>query len=105
MQPTARLFGKSVLIACVAAMFANVAGPASARPVCRDGFQIIDGRKLATPYCSDLYLAQVAREFGSKVSAREIRNNPSTKREVCEFVGQDIRVKPICDMVLPRRGF
>lgn len=105
MQPTARLIGTGVLFACVAAVTASVSGPASARPVCSGGYQIIDGRKMATPYCSDLYLAQVAREFGSKVSAREIRNNPSTKREVCEFVGQDIRVKPICDMVLPRRGF
>lgn len=105
MKPMAQLCGRGVLLACAVALVAGASTSSSARPICRDGYQIIDGRKLVTPYCSDAYLAQVAREFGTKISAREIRNNPSTKREVCEFVGQDIRVKPICDMVLPRRGF
>lgn len=78
--------------------------PAEARIVCDEGYRVIKGQKLATPYCMDVYLAQVAREYGTRVSARTILNNPSKKREVCEFVGQDIRVKNICDLVLPRRG-
>lgn len=78
--------------------------PAEARVVCSKGFRVVNGQPLATPYCQDLYLAQVAREYGSRVTAREILNNPNTRREVCQFVGQDIRVKDHCDLIVPRRG-
>ena len=79
-------------------------GSLEARIVCKEGYRLLKGQRLATPYCQDLYLAQVAREYGMRVSARQILNNPSRKREVCEFVGQDIRVSHNCDTILPRRG-
>ncbi|MBU1211460.1 MAG: hypothetical protein KJ587_09335 [Alphaproteobacteria bacterium] len=79
-------------------------GPADARVVCKDGYRVLKGQLLGTPYCQDLYLVQVGREFGVTVSAREILNNPNSKRELCQFIGWDIRVQHICEPVLPRRG-
>jgi hypothetical protein len=78
------------------------ADPASARIKCKNGYQIVDGNRLATPFCQDNYLAQVAREYGTRVSAREIRNNPNKKREICEFIGQDIRVRHNCETITPQ---
>ncbi|MBU2582504.1 MAG: hypothetical protein KJ622_12375 [Alphaproteobacteria bacterium] len=98
--------GWAVLLVALtsACVVASLAGQAEARVVCNKGYRIIKGHQLGTPYCQDLYLAQVAREFGSRVSAREILNNPSVKREVCQFMGWDIRVQHICDAILPKRG-
>lgn len=70
--------------------------PATAKIRCDGGFQIINGSAVATPYCGDNYLAEVANSYGSRVSARAIRNNPSTKAEVCRFIGHDTRVQDIC---------
>ncbi len=69
---------------------------------CEQGYQRVKGNLIATPYCQDGYLAQVAAEFGMKASADKIRNNPSYKREVCRLAGQDIRVQTICDSEMPR---
>ena len=77
---------------------------ADARIVCDEGYRILKGKRLGTPYCQDLYLVKVAREFGVKVAAREILHNPNKKREVCTFIGWDIRIRHICQSVLPRRG-
>jgi hypothetical protein len=63
---------------------------------CDQGFQRVRGSQIATPYCQDEYLAQVAREFGVKASAERIRNNPSYKREVCRIAGRDIRIQQAC---------
>lgn len=69
---------------------------ADARIVCVDGFQKVGGNLIATPYCQDALLAKVAREYGMGASAARIRNNPNYKREVCRFVGNDIRVSEYC---------
>lgn len=74
----------------------TTATPATAKIRCDGAYQIVDGSPIATPYCGDNYLAQVANSYGSAVSARAIRNNPSTKEEVCRLVGHDIRVQDIC---------
>jgi hypothetical protein len=72
---------------------------------CRDGYQRVQGNLIATPYCQDQYLAVVARQFGVKASADQIRNNPSYKREICRLVGRDIRVQNTCvDENSPRGG-
>lgn len=81
-----------------------MAPPVDAKPVCKEGYRILRGELLSTPYCQDVYLAQVAREYGTRVSARAIMNNPNKKREICQFVGQDIRVKHMCELVLPSSG-
>ena len=59
-------------------------------------FQVVKGELLATPYCADEYLAQVAREYGIKVTAAQIRNNPNLKRNVCRTVFTDNRVFLTC---------
>lgn len=88
---------RSTLIA--AACFLGVAaaaGPASAIE-CEGNFQIQkNGNRISTPYCQDGYLAIVAREYGMRVSAKEIRYNPSEKERTCRFIGEDIRVKSTC---------
>lgn len=72
-----------------------VATPAQAIE-CRGDAQVIQGRLMPTPYCEDNYLAKIARQYGSRVSNAEIRNNPNTKAEVCRFMGFDTRVSHIC---------
>jgi hypothetical protein len=69
---------------------------ASARIVCHDDFQVINGQEIATPYCQDNELAHVARGFGRRVSDAEVRNNPALKDELCRYLGSDIRVKTAC---------
>jgi len=83
----ARLTG---LVAAVA-----MAGPAAAI-TCRNGTQNVQGSWIATPYCQDLLLAQVARESGFPASAEKIRNNPNYKKELCRSVFTDIRVTDTC---------
>lgn len=82
--------------ALAAGLVAIFASPASAIE-CRGEYQIVQGQQLATPYCQDNYLSAIARKYGSRVSAREIRNNPHRKAEVCRFMGHDTRVSHICD--------
>jgi hypothetical protein len=74
---------------------ATLASPANAI-TCRNGAQLVQGNWLATPYCQDQYLAQVARERGFKTSAAAIRNNPNHKKELCRFMFSDIRVAATC---------
>ncbi len=98
-----------VLLAAVVAgaVLATLAQPAMAKIGCtRDGFQIVQGNPIATPYCQDQLLARVARQYGLRVSDAEVRNNPNTKRRICRFVGRDIRVQPTCaETNYGRRGF
>jgi hypothetical protein len=80
----------AVLLAAI-----TVACPAYAI-TCESGYQRVQGNLIATPYCQDEYLAQVARQFGFKTSGDRIRGNPNYKREVCAIAGRDIRVQSIC---------
>ncbi|MGD9869332.1 MAG: hypothetical protein AB7U38_15190 [Hyphomicrobiales bacterium] len=61
-----------------------------------DGYQIVSGSPIATPYCQDELVAVVAREYGMKVSAAAIRNNPNLKRNVCQHIGRDNRIYVAC---------
>lgn len=90
--------GLSAAFAVVALPLALVATaqPADARIKCVNGFQIVSGSQLATPYCQDELVAKVAREHGMKVSGAAIRNNPNLKRNVCQFIGRDNRVHIAC---------
>mgnify|MGYP005854391465 CR=1 FL=1 len=72
------------------------AGTASARIICQGAYQIVDGRPVATPYCEDAYVAEVAREYGIYVSAREVRWSPATKGRICRIIGHDNRVQSAC---------
>ncbi len=85
-------FASSVATLAAVVLFAS---PAAAIK-CVKGAQLIQGNMMATPYCQDDYLAQVAREYGFKASAAKIRNNPNYKKELCQFVFNDIRVQSTC---------
>ena len=82
-----------LLGAVIAATF--FATPAGAIE-CVRGFQRVNGQMIATPYCQDEDLAEVARGYGFRASAAQIRNNPNFKKEICRFVFQDIRVQITC---------
>ncbi|MGI9384651.1 MAG: hypothetical protein ACR2PO_15980 [Methyloligellaceae bacterium] len=97
------MIGSSKVIAlCLAAVLSAalaagsvLAGPHSLK--CKGPYQQIRGHgEIATPYCEDNYLAQIAREYGMRVSNRAVRENPNLKTEVCILVGHDIRVSHIC---------
>lgn len=78
------------------AIAALAATPASAIE-CEGNFQVQrSGDLIATPYCQDSNLADVAREYGMRVSAEEIRYNPSEKERTCRLVGYDNRVRDTC---------
>lgn len=76
--------------------------PANARIECRNGSQLVGGNWISTPYCEDQRVAEVAAEYGMRVSADAIRKNPNVKKEVCRLIGQDIRVDLACQTVLPQ---
>ncbi len=89
-----------VPIACLA-LFIMTALPAYAI-TCDGNYQVQrSGQRIATPYCQDNMLAEVANEYGMRVSRRAIRNNPSVKERACRFVGDDNRVRNTC---APYRG-
>lgn len=86
----------AVALLAAAASAALLPTVAEAKIRCDGPWQIVQGNKIAAPYCGDNYLATVAHGYGSKVSARAIRENPSTKREICQWIGHDPRVQDIC---------
>jgi hypothetical protein len=83
-------------LCALALVAAAITTPGEARIDCVGGNQIVKGVPLATPYCQDELVAQVAREHGMKVSASAIRSNPNLKRNVCQFFGRDIRIYQAC---------
>jgi hypothetical protein len=87
----------AALAAASATMLLVSSAVAEAKIECRDGFQVVEGREISTPYCNDNLVAQVAREHGMKVSEETVRNSPSAKDEVCRFVGSDIRIQNYCN--------
>ena len=67
---------------------------------CDRGFQRVNGQLIATPYCQDEYLAQVARGYGLRATASQLRNNPNFKKEICPrssltFVWTSRACKPV----------
>lgn len=78
-----------------AALLLAFPGAGEARIQCDKEFQISSSGPIATPACADRYLADIARRYGMRVTYRDVRN-PSVKQQVCEFVGNDIRLRTIC---------
>lgn len=81
--------GTMMLLALPAAAFAGGI-------TCERGYQRVQGNLIATPYCQDQYLAEVARQYGFKASAKRIRSDPNYKKEICRYVFSDIRVQETC---------
>ena len=94
-----RLNGRLKSAICTG-FFCIIAGPAWGIS-CQEGYQRVRGEFIATPYCQDAYLAEVAASYGMRAPATKIRDNPNFKREVCRLVGQDIRVQSNCQQDLP----
>ncbi len=63
---------------------------------CQGQYQLVDGSLISTPPCQEAYIAKVARSYGYKVSARQIRKNPNKKVSLCQRLGHDIRISNIC---------
>ena len=70
--------------------------PAEAKIKCDGQWQIVNGQRIATPYCEDGLLATVAQQAGMRISAEAIRQNPMTKEKACTLVSFDVRVQSIC---------
>ena len=87
---------RAAAFAAVIPLVFAIAGPAEARIKCVNGNQIVNGSPIATPYCQDELVADVARGYGIKVSAATIRNNPNVKRDVCRHIGRDNRIFIAC---------
>jgi hypothetical protein len=68
-----------------------------ARIICRDGYQVVHGQEISTPYCNDNYVAAIARRHGFRVTDAEIRNNPARKDEVCRFISSNIEIRQYCN--------
>jgi hypothetical protein len=85
----------------MAGLAVTMVQPAAAAIKCSNGYQLVDGAMLSTPYCRDNLVAAVARQYGLDAPDAKVRNNPNFKRHVCRFIGQDIRVKEACDEVEP----
>lgn len=104
MRQCSGAFGLSVLVIVAAGAVAAVflPEPAEARIKCRNGSQLVSGNWISTPYCEDQRVAEVAAEYGMRVSAKSIRNNPNVKKDVCRLIGHDIRVDMACATVLPQ---
>ena len=60
------------MFSVVAALTVLLATAASARIVCHDDFQVVNGGEIASPYCQDNTLASVARGYGRHVSDSEV---------------------------------
>ncbi|MBY0561757.1 hypothetical protein [Hyphomicrobium sp.] len=85
----------------VALLAAALALPAEAKIACKKGYQQVQGTWMATPYCQDQYVAQVAHDYGFSASPDRVRNDPLFKQHLCRFIGQDIRIKESCDQAIP----
>lgn len=92
------MMSKNIVVAGLAMILPLVAGSvAEAKINCRGDYQIVDGSPLATPYCEDHHLADVARQHGSRVSAAAIRDDVGAKRSACDVTSGDNRTTATCE--------
>ena len=89
---------RSTTLVGLVALFSSVAAfDVQARIKCNGPYQVVRGHgELVTPYCQDEYLARVARSYGVRVAASEIRRSTSRKERICQFIGHDTRIYDIC---------
>jgi hypothetical protein len=90
-------YSNALVAAAFCAGLAGAVTPAAAAINCEGNFQVQKGgQRIATPYCEDGNLAAVAREYGTRTTAEEMRNNPNEKERICRFMGDDNRVRDTC---------
>jgi hypothetical protein len=90
-------------VACGVAALSQ-GGPAEARIMCDGNYQNVRGQPVQTLYCQEQELARVARLFGWKITASEIRYSESKKAQVCRAIGFDNRVSQVCGPYQPFGG-
>jgi len=103
-KPVAALGALAMLVSGTMLSAGLASKPASAAIRCDGNYQVQDGRRFATPYCEDLNIVRVAREYGIRVSFDAIRYNPGKVEQVCRVIGDDLRVKDRCKNYLPDTG-
>jgi hypothetical protein len=91
------------LVLAIALVF-FVVEPAEARIKCQGNFQVTKYGLIATPYCEEAQIARVARSYGERVTAAEVRNNPNKKVYLCRRFGGDNRLKGSCAGYGPDSG-
>lgn len=79
-------------------LVAVFSSPAGAAIECKDGMQYNSAANgwIASSYCGDEYVAEIARRRGMNVSGSDLRNNPSLKAEACQFASSDTRINHLC---------
>jgi hypothetical protein len=91
-------------VALASGLLVLAQGGAQARIVCDGNYQNVNGLAVATPYCREANLAQVARTYGWRISLYEVRNSESKKAQLCRAIGYDNRVQEICAPYQPYGG-
>jgi len=71
------------LIPLVMVGFGALVKPAKAHITCDDEFQIINGQRLATPYCEAEQLARASRSHGVMISGETVRKDPKVREDLC----------------------
>ena len=61
---------RSMIFAALVVSGLCAAAPTQAAIRCLDGYQRVQGSDLATPFCQDQQVADVARSYGIRVSGR-----------------------------------
>lgn len=63
---------------------------------CQGNYQISKYGPIATPYCEEQQIANVARSYGWKVTDKQVRNDALKKVYICQILGHDVRLKGSC---------
>jgi hypothetical protein len=93
----------SMMAAALLAVALLCVAPANAAIRCDGRYQVNPGgTTIATPYCEDRYLSEVARgSYGISTSFDKIRNSIFEKQRICRMIGHDYRINDICLEFLP----
>jgi len=85
-------------LVCAGLLVAGLSASADAAIECKDGLQYNSAANgwIASSYCGDEYVAEIARRRGMNVSGSDLRNNPSLKAEACQFASSDTRINHLC---------
>jgi hypothetical protein len=91
----------SALGALAAALTSLAPTEAEARIDCQNGYQRVAGNLISSPYCQDDLIARVAATYGINTSGTRLRADHGHKREVCRFIGRDVRLYEACVLTAP----
>lgn len=86
-----------VLVSCVFISEVMLSLASAYAIECQGNYQVqANGNLIATPYCEDHYLAEVAREYRISTCADCIRSSFIEKEAVCKLLQFDNRVWQTC---------